>query len=155
MPAPLPQPPVGAPLNSHVWMEWFRKIYVAISNVAVVTWSNIDFTGSNLNDIQTRNHNDLQSMQGGAPGEYYHLTSAQQTSVANLSTSLAAKQNNIQYQDEGVNKGTAGGITTVNFTGSGVVASDSGTVLTVNVTGGGGGGGMSQPQVLARISLRV
>ena len=49
------------------------------------------------------------------------------------------KQDNIQFQDEGVDQGTSGGITTVNFTGPGLTASDSGSTLTVNITGGGGG----------------
>ena len=36
-------------------------------------------TGSNLIDILTRRHRDLQDLQGGTADEYYHLTSAQHT----------------------------------------------------------------------------
>jgi len=50
-------------------------------------------------------------------------------------------QASIQFKDEGTNIGTAGAITEINYTGAGISASVTGTVLTVNVTGGGGGGG--------------
>ena len=33
--------------------------------------------GSNLTDIETRRHRDLQDLQGGTTAEYYHLTQAQ------------------------------------------------------------------------------
>ena len=36
-------------------------------------------TGSNLIDILTRRHRDLQDLQGGTTAEYYHLTSAEHT----------------------------------------------------------------------------
>ena len=49
------------------------------------------------------------------------------------------KQTKVQYQDEGSNVGTLGGVSTINFTGSGVSASESGGTLTVSISGGGGG----------------
>lgn len=54
-------------------------------------------------------------------------------------TALDTKQPDIQFQDEGVNQGTAGGVSTVNFTGAGVTATEAAGTLTVNVTAGGGG----------------
>lgn len=63
-----------------------------------------------------------------------------QAAVTNLVTDLAAKQPDIQFQDEGVNAGTSGGVTTVNFVGAGVTASESAGTLTVTISGGGGGG---------------
>ena len=50
-------------------------------------------------------------------------------------------QASIQYQDEGLNLGTAGTVTAVNFTGAGVTATRSANTVTVNIPGGGGGGG--------------
>lgn len=64
-----------------------------------------------------------------------------QAAVTNLVTDLAAKQPDIQFQDEGTNAGTAGGVTTVNFVGAGVSAAESAGTLTVTISGGGGGGG--------------
>lgn len=49
------------------------------------------------------------------------------------------KQVDIQFQDEGVNQGTAGGINTVDFVGAGVTAAEAAGVLTVTIPGGGGG----------------
>lgn len=71
--ANIPRPPFGAPITSHVWMEWFRKIYDNVLNPSNVSWGAINFTGSDLNDIAIREHNVLQTIQGGAGGEYYHL----------------------------------------------------------------------------------
>jgi hypothetical protein len=53
-------------------------------------------------------------------------------------------QTAVQYQDEGVNLGTAGTVDTVNFTGTPVTASRAGNTVTVNVTGGGGSATVTQ-----------
>jgi hypothetical protein len=44
-------------------------------------WSQIDKAGSNLTEIVTRRHRDLQDLQGGTTAEYYHLTSAQHSTL--------------------------------------------------------------------------
>lgn len=46
-------------------------------------WNSIDKTNSNLLDILTRNHNDLQNIQGGSTNERYHVSSAINTSLNN------------------------------------------------------------------------
>ena len=46
-------------------------------HTGTLSWSKVSKTGSNLTDIAARSHNDLQSIQGGAAGEYYHLTQSQ------------------------------------------------------------------------------
>ncbi len=73
----------GAPLHdtefSYQWREWLRRTHVRVTGAAQILWSQLDMTGSSLTDIATRNHNDLQSFQGGTTAEYYHLTSAQHT----------------------------------------------------------------------------
>jgi hypothetical protein len=58
--------------------------------------------------------------------------------TSNVQTQINGKQPNLQYKDEGTNVGSAGGITSVNFTGSGVTATQSSGALTVNIPGGGG-----------------
>ena len=52
-------------------------------------------------------------------------------------TALNGKQVNIQFKDEGANSGTAGAITEINFVGPGVTMTNSGTVNTVTIPGGG------------------
>lgn len=78
----LPPQPVGVPPDSGLWNDWYQKLRDLINNGAVtVTWSSINFTGSNITSIVNRAHNNLQSLQGGAAGEYFHLTAAQYASL--------------------------------------------------------------------------
>jgi hypothetical protein len=63
-------------------------------------------------------------------------------SVSNASTGYSLT--GVQVQDEGSNLGLA---TFLDFTGAGVTASASGSVITVNIPGGGGGGGVNSVSV--------
>lgn len=79
----LPPIPYGSPPGSSFWNDWYEKLRVLINTGAVtVTWANINFVSSNITDIVNRAHNNLQSIQGGAAGEYYHLTAAQHAALA-------------------------------------------------------------------------
>lgn len=64
--------------------RWARLLYEWVKGALSSTWSLLDFTGSNLTDIATRNHNDLQNIQGGAATERYHLTAAEHTALGVL-----------------------------------------------------------------------
>lgn len=84
MPVLLPPTPVGVPPGHSFWNDWYEKLRQLVNNGAIsVIWANIDFAGSNITDIASRAHNNLQSIQGGAPGEYNHLTDAERTLVQN------------------------------------------------------------------------
>jgi hypothetical protein len=50
------------------------RLWKRIASTAGLAWELIDKTGSNLTDIETRNHNDLQTIQGGITAQYYHNT---------------------------------------------------------------------------------
>lgn len=63
------------------------------------------------------------------------------TALQELETSIVTKQDKITFQDEGVNLGAAGEITTVDFVGTNVNAVRTGGKLTVTISGGGGSGG--------------
>lgn len=78
----LPPTPVGVPPGHSFWNDWYERLRTIVNNISSLTWSIIDFTGSNLTDIVTRNHNDLQNLQGGGTGDYNHVTSAQLSSIA-------------------------------------------------------------------------
>lgn len=54
--------------------------------------------------------------------------------------SVSGGQSALQFKDEGSNLGSAGAVTAVDFTGSGVTASHSSGTVTVNIPGGSGGG---------------
>jgi len=82
-------PPASSPsdFNSPGWQNWFARLASKIRESAQLLWTQIDFTGSNLTSIVTRNHNDLQNIQGGAAGDYQHLTTAQVSAVSSLQNS--------------------------------------------------------------------
>ena len=86
----VPPPPIKNELGTYVWQEWFRQIRDRTNaSLTSVTWSSIDFAGSNISDIVSRDHNVLTSIQGGTTGEYYHLTSTQLSGLTSgSSTSL-------------------------------------------------------------------
>jgi hypothetical protein len=80
--ATLPPPPVGSEPNSFVWIEWYRALRnFLVAEGGTIPWNSVSKTGSNLNEIATREHNVLQSFQGGTTGERYHLTQAQHTDL--------------------------------------------------------------------------
>jgi len=73
----LPPPPIQDKPGSFTWLEWYRQLRAYVSTSGSVPWYVIDFAGSNITDIALRDHDDLQSLQGGTAGEHYHLTAAQ------------------------------------------------------------------------------
>jgi hypothetical protein len=69
--------------GSYVWLHWFQQLHDYITDVGNLSWTVIDFTGSNITDIATRKHNDLQNIQGGAASDYNHLTTTQVSKIGN------------------------------------------------------------------------
>lgn len=83
---PFPPPPsatVPGAFEGPAWQNWFARISHKVSAVGQIFWNQLNFTGSNLTDIQTRNHNDLQNIQGGAAADYQHLTSLEKQQIYN------------------------------------------------------------------------
>lgn len=70
-------PPIKDAMNSQRWLDWFNKVSNQLL-VSVGQWSLLDFTGSNLTDIVTRNHNNLQNIDGAGN---YHLSETQRDKV--------------------------------------------------------------------------
>jgi len=85
---PLPPPPPGE-IGGPAWIRWFNLILDRLTKAAQLAWTQIDFTGSTLANIVTRNHNDLQNIQGGAAGDYQHLTTAQVAIVGGVAATYA------------------------------------------------------------------
>ena len=79
----LPPPPINDKPGSFTWLEWYRQLRNYVTTSGSVPWYIINFAGSNITDIATRRHNDLQSVQGGTAGERYHLTAQQHASMSN------------------------------------------------------------------------
>jgi len=100
--ATLPPPPINDNQAGFGWIDWQRQVRDSITGTeGQIKWDDIDFTGSDINDIQAKNHNILQGLQGGKSQEYYHLTQAQYNS---LGTGDHNSLNNLQ-----------GGITTERY----------------------------------------
>lgn len=61
--------------------------------------------------------------------------------ITPISSAVAGKQDGIQFKDDGVNLGTSGTVTSVDFVGPGVTAARVGNAVsvTINATGTGGG----------------
>lgn len=79
MAAGVPPPPLNSPSGSYYWLEWYTNL-TNFLNGTNIPWSNLNFTSSNIADIQTRHHNSLQTIQGGnasgtavPTGNAYHL----------------------------------------------------------------------------------
>jgi len=62
MQKPLNQPPLRAEPGGREWFAWFNQMHARLSDLAQILWAQLDFTGSKLTDIATRNHADLQSI---------------------------------------------------------------------------------------------
>jgi hypothetical protein len=77
----IPPTPIQDIDFSSSWRVWLVKVRDLLTGISTLSWSVIDFTNSNITDIVTRNHNDLQTKQGGTTNEYYHLTSSQHTDL--------------------------------------------------------------------------
>lgn len=84
--APIPNQPVG---NSHEWREWFFNLWESLGGAqGQIFFTDLNFTGSNITDIQIRAHNTLQGLQGGNVGgtEYYHLDATQYAAISALTS---------------------------------------------------------------------
>lgn len=77
----LPPAPINEPQGSFAWQQWYSQLSNLYSVSGAIPWSAINTNGSNITDIASRAHNNLQSTQGGTSGEYYHLTSAEHTEL--------------------------------------------------------------------------
>lgn len=58
--------------------RWMYLLWRRLTQSGQILLSSLDFSGSNLTDLQTRNHNDLQNLNAG---DYVHLTAANHTDL--------------------------------------------------------------------------
>lgn len=68
---PLAPPP---PSNDVALGRWLFLLWKRLTTTGQILWGAIGFSGSDLTDIETRNHNDLQNLNAG---NYRHLTETQ------------------------------------------------------------------------------
>jgi hypothetical protein len=92
-----PPPYRDKDLTSQSWQKWFASITDALKTTAatLISWASINKAGSNLTDIETRNHDDLHNLNTPThthltSNQYYGLTGGGSTSLhthANISGS--------------------------------------------------------------------
>lgn len=130
----IPPPPADfTPDNQWAWMDFYKNIRQTINSASIVTWSNLNFAGSNITDIVSRDHNSLTNVQGGAAGDRNHLTTAQVTSLGNIGILLWTSQ----AGDPVAANITAGTAKLYKNTTSGLVklwVNDGGTLKSVTLT---------------------
>jgi len=104
---PLDPPPLREAITSRAWLEWFRRLYERTSGTAQILWDQVIKSGSNLTEIETRNHNDLQTKQGGDGTDYYHLGASEYSLIQDLENDaiqhpeiLMDENYNILYSDK-------------------------------------------------------
>lgn len=148
----IPPPPVTSE-DKTIWNNWYIAVKDAINNLrAGLTWSNLDFTGSNITNIITRNHNDLNGINGGSATERYHLTATQASAVASFDnvkwTDLTdAGDSTLHYHAADRARANHTGTQTLStISDAGTAASQSGlsvTITTAALTSGGAQGSMT------------
>lgn len=73
------------------WRNWITRWFDASGGTSsAASYNGLDFTASNLTSIVTRNHNDLQTVGGGASNDYFHLTAAQHGGLVTVSAKANA-----------------------------------------------------------------
>lgn len=94
MAAGVPPPPLNSPSGSYYWLEWYTNL-TNFLNGTNIPWSNLNFTGSNIADILSRNHNSLQNVEGGTAsgtatptGHAYHAAASIYVTGAGAGTNL-------------------------------------------------------------------
>ncbi len=78
---PLAPPP---PTKEPIFDRWAYLLWKRLTATGQLLWSGLSFTGSNLTDIETRNHADLQNLNTAS---YTHLTATQATDLTDAGES--------------------------------------------------------------------
>ncbi len=75
-----PPPQTGQPIDGWLFLLWKR-----LTATGQLLWSGLSFTGSNLTDIETRNHADLQNLNTAS---YTHLTATNHTDLTDAGNTI-------------------------------------------------------------------
>jgi len=127
-------PPPPNTEDTSIWQDWYIRVKNSVNNLSEsLTWTSISKVGSNLTDILTRNHNDLQNIQGGSSTERYHLTSTQATDLTDSGDSTlhyhSADRSRANHTGTQAHTTITGGINV--------------TITTAKITAGGANGSMT------------
>lgn len=90
MPGSLPPAPINEPPGSFAWEQWYTALAGLYQAEGSIPWDAVSKTGSDVADLATRTHNNMQSIQGGTSGSHYHLIAAIKGSKTHDFGSIAA-----------------------------------------------------------------
>jgi uncharacterized protein YpuA (DUF1002 family) len=122
----VPPPPLDTQ-DTTVWGAWYIRIKDAINQLRNnLAWTSLSFTGSNITDIVTRNHNSLNNFQGGTTSQFYHLTSAQHSGLTGGTDST-----NHYHASDRTRANHTGTQTLSTISDAGTAASQSGLSVTI------------------------
>jgi hypothetical protein len=86
----LPPPPVSNDPKDPSFRDWFYKLQQFLANAGNILFTDLDFTGSNITSIATRNHADLQDLNTAS---YTHLTATDHTDLTDGGTTTLHTHN--------------------------------------------------------------
>ena len=87
-----PPPPSGDEMGRWLFLLWKR-----LTATGQILWDTISFTGSNITDIETRNHADLQNLNTAS---YTHLTAANHTDLTDGGDTTLHQHSSVTVADE-------------------------------------------------------
>lgn len=134
----IPSPPTQEDDFSYLWRSWLYKATQAIKGVTEIPWAALDFVGSNITDLETRNHADLQNLN---TTNYTHLTETQYVDLTDGGDTTLHKHD--ADRDRANHTGTQ---LLATISDAGTAASQSGLSVTValaKLTGGGTDGSLT------------
>jgi len=162
-----PPPYRDKDLTGQSWQKWFASITDALKTTAatLTSWSSVNKSGSNLTDIETRRHDDLQNLNTPT---HTHLTASQYTELTgggstslhghSMSGTIGAPGQDGQDGEDGLTiPGAAGKDGANGSIGPAGNDGDDGEMgyIMLNPTVIAGGSGLTHPQVLSRVSFRI
>jgi len=74
----IPSPPTQEDEFNYLWRSWLYKATQIIKGVTEIPWTALNFSGSNIIDLETRNHADLQNINTAT---YTHLSATNATAL--------------------------------------------------------------------------
>lgn len=86
---PLAPPP---PSGNGGFDRWMYLLWRRLTQAGQILWATIDKSGSNITDISTRNHEDLQNLNTAS---YTHLTATQATDLTDGGTTTLHSHPNV------------------------------------------------------------
>ena len=129
---PLAPPP---PTKEPIFDRWAYLLWRRLTATGQILWSGLSFTGSNLTDIETRNHADLQNLNTTS---YTHLTATNHTDLTDAGDSTlhyhASDRDSANFSGTNWTDLTDAGLTTLHAHAGATTQDFSMKILTISDT---------------------